>query len=540
MYPAETNTASAPLLPEPADTRPATHAASRGSRLDAWWQRIIVGRERWWYWGGPIGVTILAAILRFQNLGLPKALMFDETYYVKDAVTLWLNGHEMEWPKNPDKAFVAGKVTSFLSSPEFVAHPPLGKWIIGAGMYLTGGPTSAFAWRFSTALLGTLAVLIVALIARHMFKSAFAGTVAGFLMAINGVAIVLSRTALLDGIVAFFVIAAFGTLLLDRSWHHKRLARLAKIDRARRQSSIGGPVVWWRPWLLATGVLAGAACGVKWSGMYAVAVFGIYVIVDDMIARWRLGYKDGWPSGGILKQGPISFVTFVPAALVVYLLSWTGWLVTQGGWGRLAAPETGAFDWIPRSLRSLWLFHEQMYGFSIGLSTPHAWESNALQWIPMIRPTLFYRTQGETGCGAKSCIATVSSIDNPLLWWSAWIAIALLIWWLVKTRDWRIGMILVGMGATYAPWLLYLHRTTFFSYSVIYVPFLMLAVTYVIVRVWGRRNDFTGRRTAGQISVGVYLGTIAVTSLWFYPLWIGANVPYWFWAMHAWLPATWQ
>jgi hypothetical protein len=40
---------------------------------------------RWSPWGGPLLVALLAGLLRFWNLGTPKAVLLDETYYAKHA-----------------------------------------------------------------------------------------------------------------------------------------------------------------------------------------------------------------------------------------------------------------------------------------------------------------------------------------------------------------------------------------------------------------------------------------------------------------------
>ena len=80
-----------------------------------------------------------------------------------------------------------------------------------------------FGWRFMTALLGTLSVLMLCRIGRRLFRSTFLGCLAGALMAVDGLHFVMSRTALLDLVLMFFVLAAFGCLLIDR-------------DRAREQT----------------------------------------------------------------------------------------------------------------------------------------------------------------------------------------------------------------------------------------------------------------------------------------------------------------
>ena len=83
-------------------------------------------------------VTLLAAVLRFWNLGHPQAIVFDETYYVKDAWTLLQNGYESSWPEGADEDFAAGDTDIFLDEPLYVVHPPLGKWMIALGMAAFG------------------------------------------------------------------------------------------------------------------------------------------------------------------------------------------------------------------------------------------------------------------------------------------------------------------------------------------------------------------------------------------------------------------
>jgi dolichyl-phosphate-mannose-protein mannosyltransferase len=71
-------------------------------------------------------VIALAGFLRLWQLGYPSKLVFDETYYVKDAWTLWNTGSEKTWPQDANPAFEAGQVSGYLSDPSFVVHPPLG------------------------------------------------------------------------------------------------------------------------------------------------------------------------------------------------------------------------------------------------------------------------------------------------------------------------------------------------------------------------------------------------------------------------------
>ncbi|MER5628833.1 phospholipid carrier-dependent glycosyltransferase, partial [Streptosporangium sp. NPDC001681] len=61
-----------------------------------------------WGWLGPLLVTVFGAILRFTNLGHPNAVMFDETYYAKDAWALINFGAEHNVVKDADKILMRG------------------------------------------------------------------------------------------------------------------------------------------------------------------------------------------------------------------------------------------------------------------------------------------------------------------------------------------------------------------------------------------------------------------------------------------------
>ena len=57
-----------------------------------------------------------------------------------------------------------------------------------------------------------------------MTRSTLLGCVAGLLLALDGLELVMSRTALLDIFVMFWVLAAFGSLVVDRDRSRARIA----------------------------------------------------------------------------------------------------------------------------------------------------------------------------------------------------------------------------------------------------------------------------------------------------------------------------
>lgn len=541
--------AAAPPSPEatsePTAPAPASDPRERSSGLDAWWGRLFATERRraLWYWGAPLLVTLLAAVLRFWNLGHPQAIIFDETYYVKDAWTLLHNGYESSWPEGADQDFANGDTDIYTADPSYVVHPPLGKWMIGLGMAAFGAG-DAFWWRATTALAGTIGVLLVTLIGRRLLGTTMLGVIAGFLFAIDGNAIVMSRVALLDNWLMLFTLLGVWFVLLDRADARRRLETRLGLALARGRDPHFGPVVWARPWVVAAGAAFGAACAVKWSGLWFLAAFGLYLVAVDALARRRAGLGL-WATGAVLKQGPVTFLLYVPVALGVYLSSWTGWLVTLGGYYRHWAEDpanaaSGVLAWVPAPLQSLWHYHQAAYGYHLGVQSSHPSQANPLTWLFMTDPTNMYfaaTDDGSGGCGAQTCWESIIGLGNPIIWWAAAIAVFVVLYRYIVTRQWQLGLILLGLAAGYLPWLMYLGRTVFEFYAIVFQPYTMLALAAVIGLVLGRRDDERWRRERGVATVVVFLVLVTLISVFFYALWSGIPVTPEFRRLHFWLPS---
>ncbi|HEU0257634.1 MAG TPA: phospholipid carrier-dependent glycosyltransferase, partial [Microbacteriaceae bacterium] len=533
---------------------------SEWTRLDRWWLRFSSSRWRpWWDRAAPILILALAAFTRLWRLGEPHSLVFDETYYVKDSWTLMHLGYEASWPQNADVQFNAGSVNGYAAgNPEFVAHPPFGKWLISVGLAVFGAQNSV-GWRISTAVLGILAVALVYVIAHRMFHSTLIASVAGLLMAVDGTAIVMSRVALLDNSVMFLALLAFWFVLIDRGWAARRLERalVGRAGHGRSEPSMAGPegaraapaprygpALWWRPWLLAAAAAVGLASGTKWTGLYFLAFFACYVVVVDMAARRRHGLRH-WLSGAVAKQGPVTFLVMVPLALATYIATWAGWIATSGGYYRHWAQAVGGawqgtLAWVPLWFQNLWHYQVAMYDYSINLHVPHPYESGPLRWLFLWRPTSMYYVQtahGQAGCPAVQCAREITELGNPFIWWVGTACMAYLVYRLVRYRSWRAGAILTGFGAGYLPWLLYINRTIFEFYTIAYEPYMILGIAAVAAIVIGRPADPPRRRRIGLRLVAGYLGIVCAASIFFWPIWVAARIPLWYWNLHMWLPS---
>ncbi len=520
-----------------------TFAELTGSRLDDAWQLLMERRHarRIWAWGAPLVVVLIASLLRLVGLAYPHALVFDETYYVKDSWTLMHLGYEGSWGADNDAIFNAGNPNTYSAIGEFLAHPPIGKWVMSFGLALFGAGNS-FGWRFSTAICGILLVILTMVLAWMLFRSTLLTVIAGGLLAIDGNAIVLSRVSLLDGIVALFALVGVILVLLDRRWAQRRLDKWMSRRVAEARPTTWGPVLWWRPWLIAAAVTFGITSGVKWSGVYFLVAFVIYSLINDILMRRRAGVAQ-WLGGTVFRQGIATFLITVPIAAVTYVVDWTGWFVTKGGYDRQWAQDAvnqwhGLLAWVPIPLQSWWHFQTEIYNYNVNLHTPHPYQANPLTWLFLVRPTSMYYQDLHNGSSSQ-----ILDIANPLIWWAATAAVLFLLGrtvWMAWNRRpvWREAFILTAMAAGYLPWVLfYFTRTIFQFYTIAFEPYLILGLVMVLGMLLGTSADPERKRVAGLRVVGVFLGLCVLLSLFFLPMWTGQSIPSWYVRLHYWFPS---
>jgi len=497
-------------------------------------------------------VTAVGGFLRFFQLGRPHQLVFDETYYVKQAYSLLLHGVELRNDSEiatPDELFTQGTPDVFGTTGDFVVHPPVGKWMIAVGEWLFG-IDSSFGWRFSAAVVGTLSILLIGRIARRMFRSTLLGVTASILLAVDGEHFVESRTSLLDIFLMWWVLVAFALLLIDRDHAREKLAR------AVLEHGVDGfgPRIGFRGWRLAAGVSLGLACGVKWSGIYVLAVFGLMTVLWDAGARRAIGVRP-WFAAAVWRDGIGAFLVMVPIAVLTYLATWVGWFRSDAGWDRqwgAEHPSQGLGGIVPDALRSLWHYHQQAYTFHVGLDSPHPYSANPWSWLVQGRPTSFFyeaKSSGVEGCTVDNCSKAITSLGTPVLWWAGLIALAVLLFCWAFRRDWRAGAILAGYAGAYLPWFQYQHRTIFTFYAVVFAPFVVLAVVYLLGLILGpdpRRGvheratqaaNALWRRRVGAACAGVIVVLCVACFVFFWPIYTAQVIPYESWSRRMWLPS---
>ena len=413
----------------------------------------------------PILIALASFVLRIFNLGSPKGLVFDEVYYVDGARDLLKYGVEVNG-----------------SNPEFIVHPPVGKWLIASGIKVFGD--SEFGWRFASAVFGTLLILVFARLVHVLFYSPLLTALGAALMSLDGLLLVHSRTALLDLFLTFFTL--IGVLL----WHRNRH-------------------IW-------AGVAFGLAIGCKWSAIYFVAIIGLVAVYRILIE------KDIRKS---LKPIAAKFAQYGLLPVLVYALTWSGWFVSDRGWSR---------QWSSNPFTSWIHYHSEMLNFHTGLTDTHPYQANPWSWLIMGRPTSFFY-DSPSGCSTDNCAQEVLALGTPVLWWVGTIAIAVVVgYWIRSLINHRIdaaaNLVVLGLAAGYLPWFAMQQRTVFSFYAIIIEPFLILAIVYCAKLLLS--SGF--KPVVSQSIVGGIFALILLCFLFFFPLFTGQVITYEDWNLRMW------
>jgi dolichyl-phosphate-mannose--protein O-mannosyl transferase len=352
----------------------------------------------------PIAAILTFALsIRLWRLSLPTGYVFDEVYYAKNANSLLSSAVELD---------AQGQA-------EFVVHPPFGKWLIAIGIRFFGN--EEFGWRFASAIFGTLSILLIYLIVKKLFNSEFLSITAALLMAFDGLNLVMSRVALLDIFLMFFILLSIYFLITNNLW--------------------------------LSGSAIGLAISIKWSAAFLIPLVILFVVIYNKVTFRNL-YK------------VVSQFTLLPIS--IYFASWSGWIFSSQGWARQS--ESNVFA-------SLWNYHLQILDFHQGLDDKHAYQANPWSWLVLGRPTSFYY-ESPSDCGAEKCAQEILAIGTPLLWWISIFAVAITFGFLVTKLERAAAIILLGFAGTYLPWFFIQSRTTFYFYSISSLPFLILALIY--------------------------------------------------------------
>ena len=477
-------------------------------------------------WLLTLGLTALAFCIRLVGIAYPKGVLFDETYYAKDAYTLLKLGYEGSWPENANDMIASGKADVYTTNASFIVHPQVGKWLIASGEWLFG--MNSFGWRFPALVFGSLLVAVVIRLARRLTRSTMVGAIAGFLLCVDGLDFVMSRLALLDVFEAFFIAAGVLAVVIDRDYFRHRLARDLERKGLTDYGGAASPFIF-RPWLIVAGVLFGLAMGSKWNAVFVLASFGVLAVVWSITAR-RLAGARRRSYMALLLDGLPAFLSMVVLSFIVYVATWFSWLRTQGGYDRqwgAEHPDSWQVKLLGKPLASLLYYHKEIWEFHNGdyiKHSTHVYAAHPGGWLINARPIGIDAVNGiqpgTNGCpanGTETCLRVISATGTPTLWWFAALALLVSIAWWVAGRDWRFGVPIVAGMSTYLPWFNYTERSLFFFYAITIIPFTAICLAMVLGLILGKANAGP-RRRQGAIVVGVILAIVTLNFAFIYPI----------------------
>ncbi|MBE9216990.1 phospholipid carrier-dependent glycosyltransferase [Plectonema cf. radiosum LEGE 06105] len=378
-------------------------------------------------------VFLLSMALRFWGLGRFNTLVFDEVYYAK---------------------FAQNYLTQ---TPFFDGHPPLGKYIIAIGMWLssyfpfgqdtvnilTGVARTPWSYRWINALFGAFIPLIIAGIAYQLsYRRSFAFLAALF-AACDGIFLVESRYALINQYIVIFGLLAQWLLLLALGNTKKRH----------------------KFYLILSGVSFGAAIATKWNGLFFL--IGVYLNWIFAWVKQHFAAKDiAIGQRKNLEIGSDYSITYSTTELIKSTSTLTvpqeirekplllplqkiGQLkiFTVGFYLGIIPLITYGLIWIPHLLQNpkygLISVHQQILSFHNRLggnsSSVHPYCAAWYKWPLLTRPIAYFYQRAlnvnepvpnigpPLPANTGKVIYDVHAMGNPFLWWFSFAAIVLLI-----------------------------------------------------------------------------------------------------------------
>lgn len=448
----------------------------------------------------PLTLLLIAGALRFVGLDHPERIFFDETYYAPQGLEMITRGVE----------------------EGFAVHPPLGKWLIGGGIAIFG--YDSFGFRFASAVAGTLMVLFTYFAGVRLFRRRGVAAFAAFLVAIDGLALTMSRIAMLDIFLAMFVIMGFWFLLIDRDQMWRDLPPLSPGGRAVLPHRS-------HRWRWMAGLALGLALATKASAILAIGGAGLFVGINELLWRRRV---TGSPWTGWWRAAINAVLTLLLLPAVIYVVSYIGWFTnySETRLGLEACP-TGECNISTLGIVSEWWGEQKAIArFHDGLDAEHPYRSNPITWPVLIRPiAYYYESCNDEKLADGKCVTEQGNVEeilgigNPAIWWLGLLAFPVAVYFGVRRRDWRAWTVVGFYAALYLPWFL-VFRPNFLFYLTPAVPFLCLTLTYAVWRIGSQTWMRWLPAAVGLVAVAAFL-------FWF-PLWTGLEMPAETWQLRMW------
>lgn len=442
----------------------------------------------------PQNITPASARLLFdeQNLVPEEStymtdFYFDEIYHVR---TAYENIHGIE--------------------PYEITHPPLGKLILACGIQIFG--MNPFGWRFMGTLTGVLMLPVLYIFAKMLFKKSKYAAVATILFAVDFMHFAQTRIGTIDSYSILWIMLMYLFMYQFTQSNFNR----QKISKTLVPLALSG-------------LFFGIGAATKWLCIYAGAGLAVifFITLYKRYKEYRfakeklLAHETGEASdtGGvapyysIVKKYKINvalilcwcvlFFIIVPA--VVYIASYYPYtIVTQG--------EAYQFL-VPGNLKEHHSiignqFYMLNYHSTLNPDHVHPFSSMWYSWPVDVRPVLFFNGHNDL----NHTTSTLSTMGNPLIWWSGVVACIWLIFDSARGKHRHYGVTFTAIAALsqFMPWW-FVTREVFIYHYFATVPFLIILIVYWL------RNIEHGFKYGKQFMWGFVIACVVMFAV-FYPV----------------------
>jgi predicted membrane-bound dolichyl-phosphate-mannose-protein mannosyltransferase len=331
----------------------------------------------------------------------------------------------------------------------------------------------ALAWRLPGVLFAAILAFFLVLLARRLFASPLVAYFAGAAVILDGSMFAQARIGMNDIYVTAFIVA---------TWYF-----IVAAHRPRRSAVLD---------IVLAGVLIGLGAASKWAAIYTLA--GIFLA---SVVATAYAYERGRPgTGGPLdllkgrgRNALLLFGSFAVIPAVLYLASYVKWF---GG-------ATAPYGW------NLVELTQQMYWYHSSLTSPHCAGAPWWAWPVDLKPVYWYFGQSAAGLNGY-----IYDAGNPILFWVALPAAAIVSGFAIRARSAALGLVVLAMLTQYVAWIP-ISRVLFFYHFFTALPFYLLCLAIVLALVYERRRR----------GVFVFGAIAAAAFLYFYPFVSGLPIP---------------
>ncbi|MBF0593653.1 MAG: glycosyltransferase family 39 protein [Candidatus Omnitrophica bacterium] len=389
---------------------------------------------------------------------------------------VFLYSFRIYFPAEPyyDEVYYVNLVRELINHQHFstslTTHPPLAA-VFDTITFLTLGDYSV-VWRLSSLVAGLVVVYLVFRLAESILKDRLAAGFAVVFYVFDCISLTQARIEMPNTLSQMFMLLSLFFLL--KFIIHRDLTR----SRA----------------FMSAGIFLGLAMATK-----LTSVSWLIFYLGILTAVFFRSRKD---NVGLWKDVLLWFFT-VP--VLIFFAS------------HLFIPFLKGHHW-----SDIWTIQitQMNYLFVIAPTQTHGYSSLWWGWPLLLRPIWYFFQQTD------GMVQGIICIGNPVIFWSIPFVVVYLLWDIFLKRSWVSLLILWGF---LSQWIFFAFgkRIKFFHYFDNAMPFIVLAIAMISVRLW--RAHILGR-----CAVVLYMSLVAGMFMYWYPLLTGFPISQGYFQQHMW------